>query len=698
MLFRSYQARDDDEAEIIELKRPEIIAAQKVSLPDKLRKLVIDTQPFPVLNESEEILVLVDEAHRSQTSDLHANLMRALPNCAKIGFTGTPIVVGKRKRTHEIFGQYIDRYTIKQSEEDESTVSILYEGRTTESAVANGGSLDQLFEDMFRERTSKELEAIKAKYATKGNVLEAPKMIAAKAEDILRHYVDNILPNGFKAQVVATSRRGAVRYHKAFHHVHQRLLRDLENLNPAILALSEKEQEREDANTRFLIRAYPYLSTIRRLEFATIISGATNDDTAWKEWTEKAKQKTRIERFIKPLVHHDEKKQDGLAFLIVKNMLLTGFDAPIEQVMYLDRYIIGHELLQAIARVNRVYTNKTHGLVVDYYGVGHHLKEALSIYSPEDIDGGPTSIKDELPKLADRHKRCLALFYDQGIKDIADVDACVELLRDERIRADFIVRLRKFLESLDIVMPRPEAVPYLRDAKILGFICKAAANLYRDEQLNILGAGPKVRNLIDKHIESQGVDPRIPPISILADDFEKAVDRRVSSKAKASEMEHAARYQIRKNFNDDPVHYEKLSKKLEGILQAFSDNWDQLVEELKKYVQEMRQGRAADDSGLDPRTQAPFLDILQEEVRSAGVELNQERRRFLIEHTVEMLAHLAQEIRAVDFWRNLQAQNILRGWLIRFLDDNEIVPFETVERVADRLMELAKAKHSQLVA
>src|SRR5690606_28716005 len=153
-------------------------------------------------NESEEILVLVDEAHRGHTNTLHANLRRALPNAAMIGFTGTPILIGERQKTHQIFGGFIDRYTIKQSEADKMTVPILYEGRTADAEVADGRTLDQLFEDMFRDRTPAELEAIRRKYATKGNVLEAPKLIAAKARDMFRHYVGAILPNGFKAQVV----------------------------------------------------------------------------------------------------------------------------------------------------------------------------------------------------------------------------------------------------------------------------------------------------------------------------------------------------------------------------------------------------------------------------------------------------------------------------------------------------------------
>jgi type I restriction enzyme R subunit len=699
-MIQKYREQDET-AKIIDfakrkLAQPRARAAETRApyLVDANREeLGAPTEPFPVLNESEDIVVLVDEAHRSQGSELHANLMRALPNCAKIGFTGTPIIMGDRKRTHEIFGPFIDRYTIQQSEADGATVPILYEGRTAEGIVADDRSLDQLFEDMFRDRTAAELEAIKAKYATKGNVLEAPKLIAAKAEDMLRHYVDIVLPNGFKAQVVASSRLAAIRYQAALTAAQQALVAKLEGLAPSLLALGQDNREQLDAETQFLLRAYPHLTTIRRLEFAAVISGSHNDDATWREWSDAAKIEDRIARFKKPLVHDDPVKQDGLVFLCVKSMLLTGFDAPIEQVLYLDRFMQGHELLQAIARVNRTYARKTTGLVVDYYGVARHLKEALAVYSAEDVQGALVSLKDELPTLADRHQRVLAVFHDRGIPDIHEIDGCVDLLRNKEIRAEFSVKLKKFLESLDIVLPRPEALPYVRDAKILGFINKAATNLYRDEQLQLIGAGNKVRQLIDQYIESQGVDPKVPPISIIDADFERAVDSHRSERAKASEMEHAARYHISKHYQEDPAYYKKLSERLEAILQGMEDNWTELVEALRVLTHDIQRGRPTDETGLDPQTQAPFLGVLTE---AAGQDLSREELAKLAAVTVEMVDHIRQEIRVVDFWSNPHAQNVLRGWIVRFLDDHDAVPFRQQQVVADQVVELARTHHARL--
>jgi type I restriction enzyme R subunit len=439
------------------------------------------------------------------------------------------------------------------------------------------------------------------------------------------------------------------------------------------------------------VRAQPQLSLIRALQFATVISKEHNQPGSWDEWSDKTKSEARIARFKKSL------EDDKLAFLCVKSMLLTGFDAPVEQVLYLDRAMRGHELLQAIARVNRTKLGKKAGFVVDYYGVARHLQAALAVYADEDVEGALTSIKDELPKLADRHRRVVSVFTDRGLA-ITDEDPCVELLRDVKIRADFIAKLRKFLETLDVVLPRREALPYTKDARRLGFINKSAANLYRDSQLSLVGAGPKVRKLIDEFVTAQGVDPKIPPISILDASFEEKVEAHASPRAKASEMEHAARHHIRVSFDEDPVYFESLSERLEGILQEFHEHWDALVEALKKFTEEVRAGREQDDTGLDPKTQLPFLDILLEE-GTDGQPPTKEQVQQYAELTVELVDHVCQEVRLVDFWRNAHAQNVLRNWVaVDFLDANDVVPFERQQAVADRLVELAKALHTRLAA
>lgn len=669
-----------------------------------IRDVASEVGEFPVLNEDESVLVLVDEAHRSHSSDLHANLMKALPNCARIGFTGTPILMGAKKRTHEIFGEFIDRYTLGQSEEDGATVPILYEGRTSEGTVEDGQDMDQLFEDLFKDRTPEELEKIKQKYATRGHVMEAPALIADKARDMLHHYVENILPNGFKAQLVAVSRRAAIRYYGALQEARGELVVALEALDPALISLDEVGVAALPRDQQMLVRAHPYLDVIRELEFAPVISSGNNDDPAWKEWTEKTKADARIARFkkrlpsraMKDLDEKEREKHDPLAFLIVKSMLITGFDAPVEQVMYLDRPIREAELLQAIARVNRTYPKKSAGIVVDYYGVARHLKEALDAYSSEDVEGALRSLKDEIPKLRDRRARVLRLFADHGIADITDEEACIELLRDERLRAEFLVKLKQFLVTLDLVLPRPEALPYVSDAKRLTGIQVRARNRYRGGERPIgRDVGEKVRKLIDEHLLSLGIDPTIPPISILDAEFGDHVEGERTPRAKASEMEHALRHHIRKHLDEDPEHYQKLSERLSEILIQLKGRWEDLVEALKEFVAEVEAGRQSDDMGLDPQTQAPFLGILKQ-AYAGSREVSAEDMKRLCAITVELVDHVQQEARLVGFLKNPHAQDVLHKWVVRLLDDYDLLPFDRLPEVADRIVELTKVNHPRL--
>jgi len=692
-------SEDEDDEDAVQ-ESAESGADANVNKPPKLA-------PMPVLNTSESILVLVDEAHRSHTNIAHANLMRALPNCVKVGFTGTPIIMRDKGRTAEIFGEFIDRYTIRQSELDGATVPILYEGRTTNAAVEGDKRLDEVFEDMLVDRTPEEWEAIKKKYATKGRVMEAKALIAAKANNILRHYVENSLPNGFKAQLVAVSRRATVRYYEALQKARDELVAEIDGVHENLRDLSDDAINKlEDKNKAFLLRARRYLPVIKALEFAPVISGAHNDTVdPEKKWSTRSKVDARINRFKKPLPAADgsnAEKSDPLAFLIVKSMLLTGFDAPIEQVMYLDRHIREAELLQAIARVNRTCVNggveKRFGIVVDYYGVANHLKDALKAYADEDIEGALQSLKDEIPHLRDRHRRAVDVFTSRGIDNIEDIEACVQLLRDERLRAEFLVKLKQFLATLDLVLPRPEALPFVNDSRTLAFIQLRAKHRYRGpERLIGMEVGAKVRKLIDEHVISQGINPKIAPIEITAADFDEHVEKHRSPRAKASEMEHALRYHIRKHLDEDPVFYKSLSERLTAILKEFEGRWDDVTKALAGLVGEATAGRQIDDTtGLDPVTHAPFFDVLKDAAVGDGA-LERDAVEKFCALTVEIVDHVRQEIAIVEFWARAHARSSLRNWVWGKLADSDLVPFEKADEVADTLMELAKAKHHALV-
>jgi len=696
--YRDKDTQDDAPLTAADLPRA---ADPKVEQPKANYKV---DEVFEVLNEDDAILVLVDEAHRTQAGDLHANLLAGLPNCARIGFTGTPIIMGEKKRTHEIFGEFIDRYTIRQSEDDGATVPVLYEGRTAKGAIKDGANLDDLFEDLFRQHTAEELEAIKQKYATKGQIFDAPALIADKARDMLRHYVTNILPNGYKAQVVAYSRLAAIRYFDALQQARQELLAEAETLSAADKSMDDEALCQRPPKVQALVQAWRYRDTLARIEFAPIISGSNNDDPAWKPWTDHGTHEGLITRFKKPLFHDRAEKADPLAFLVVKSMLLTGFDAPIEGVMYLDRPIKEAELLQAIARVNRTGFGKRCGIVVDYYGVARHLKEALAAYADEDVAGVLASLKDEVPVLRDRHLRVVDLFRQRGIESLEDTEACIEALANERLRAEFVVKLKAFLASLDTVLPRPEGLPFTADAKRLAYFYARARNRYKDRLVLGKDVGAKVRKLIDDHVISLGVDPKIPPIQLSDAEFDQHVARAANDRAKASEMEHAIRSHIRKHADEDPVLYRKLSERLNDILKTLGDQWNELLAQLQTLIDELRNGAAGkEDNPADlPEHCAPFLRTLLDVV-CRGVTPTATELLRLKDVTVALVDLLVDELKNNrDIWKPFKraAQEDLKGRMFDHLMRLRppLVDVDVAEILADRLMEQARANHERLVA
>ena len=599
-----------------------------------------DDFDFQLLNASDKIVVLADEAHRTQYGTLGAAINTALPNAPKIAFTGTPLI--KSRKTNNEFGTYIDTYTIEQAVRDEATVQILYEGREARTKVT-GDSLDHLFDAYFGDRTDEEREAIKRKYGTEKAVLEAPQRIRWICIDIIKHYREHIQPNGFKAMIVTNSRHAAVTY--------KEMLDELEGP-----------------------------------ESAVIISGDHNDPPHIARYTDAKEQKEAIDKFKKPLAEY------GLSVLVVKDMLLTGFDAPVCQVMYLDRKLTDHTLLQAIARVNRTRDGKFRGYIVDYYGLSDYLTEALEMFSTDDVAGALNDLKEEIPRLKACHTRVMEHF--KGL-DKDDMDACILSLEDEAHRQQFEIDFRKFSKQLDIVLPDPAANPFLADLKFLGKVAHGARNMFRDEQLNITGVGAKVRKLIDEHIYATGVDPKIPPIPLLAQDFESHVAAHTSPRAKASDIEHAIRHHINVNVEEDPEYYKKLSERLKQIIQEYEDRWDEMSQMLLAFRDDIEEGRkrGAAEVGLT-ETKYAFYNILSAEVGRAHElqELDNPQHQEIIAVTGRLVDMMEQATSIVDFFQKQDEVKSVKRRIKRTLVDTSFDSPELRQKVIDQFMELARVK------
>jgi type I restriction enzyme, R subunit len=369
-----------------------------------------------------------------------------------------------------------------------------------------------------------------------------------------------------------------------------------------------------------------------------------------KAWGDQTATKQRIERFKRPL------SQDALAILVVKSKLLTGFDAKVEQAMYIDRAISGAELLQAIARTNRTAgETKRFGMVVDYYGVGKNLADALALYDGEDrqdLERGIGKPEDLLPELRQARDAMVKLFADERIARGPTlqpyVDACVAKLTEPKIRAKFLLLLRKLVGLFDDLMPRPEARSCAHDVKLYVFVAKAAANLYRDASLDIRGVALKVQAMLDAYIEAQGIDPKIPPIELLDPNFAAEVAGKKGDRAKAAEMENALRHHISISWDRNPAAYKSLSARLEGVLAAHHEDWHALAEHLQKLIDDTVTG-AADPSipaSLDPNTEGPLFGVLRMRLDSESHQTE------LAEMAVTIASQIKREAAVQGFWDN----------------------------------------------
>jgi type I restriction enzyme R subunit len=654
---------------------------------------------FGVVNPSERILLMVDEAHRTQGSDLGNNLFGAFPNATRLAFTGTPLVTEQHgnHRTVKRFGDYIDTYKLMDAVKDGATLQILYEGRTADTALRDKHDFDVTFEDLFKQRSEAELLAIKKKYGATGDILEAEKRIGAIARNLVDHYVDNVLPDGFKAQVVCHSKLAAVRYRNA---------------------IREALRERID---REMVKSKPDAALISRLEFIKVVvvisAEPTNEPAAFIDARKEAQRWNAVENFCKPFVFDNpDETLTGIAFLVVCDMLLTGFDAPVEQVMYIDKRLREHNLLQAIARVNRVARNKHRGFVVDYIGLANHLAEALSIYADtdaQDLKEGLKDILSELPILEQRHRRLVQHFEALGVRDIAAfvggslptpaaevavVHAAVRALKEIKARADFEVYFKKFLESLNLVLPNAAGHRFRPAARRFGYLLHMVKERYKDESLDIADAGAKVKALINEHLVDLGINPKIPPIELLSDDFIAHVQKHSDGdpEAKASEMEHAIRKHCTVHFDEDPAFYARLSEKLERLIQEHQNNWNALAEGYEHLRREATAGRTGTIDGLT-REATTFYDYVAQLAFDDG-KVPKEIEPAMKALMTKIVELLQDTIGVIDFWAKHVEVRKLRGRI-----DTEIlladVPAFTArhERLAVQIVKLAEKRHQELL-
>lgn len=630
---------------------------------------------FPILNTSDRILVMIDEAHRSEYSELAANMWKSMPNSVKVAFTGTPIT-----KTVDNFGGYIDTYTMKQAEEDGIVVEIKYEGRATDSEITDHDAMNHAFIDIFGYLEDDEQLEILGKYTVRG-YLEAQEVIAEKAADMLDHYINTVFANGFKAQIVGVSKEAAYRYKKTIDELLPKKIAELETSNPHHIDIEQ----------------------LKKLKTACIISsGGANEEQYLKQYTNESENEMIIDGFKAPFGETGLKGGDGnYGILIVTAMLLTGFDAPVEQVMYLDKKLTNHNLLQAITRVNRTCgANKKCGYLVDYVGITNHLKDALADYADADRDEIMASLRDkskDIDALNTAYNEIIQFLNEKvGYALSQTSDIIEELCLDEELREEYNGRFSVMSRLFDRVLPNPAALEYSEDYKALAFIRESVAKMTRNPRFSNKDASKKVRAIIEEYLTVNGVDMEIAPISLLSDDFLKGGQSKKSDRAVSEEIKYAVREFININMPKDPELYARLSERLEQILEEFKNNWAELRKALERLRRDIKAGRAKENTyGYDATHEMPFLGLLKTEFfgKKAFEELSDEQMTMMKNLTDDVLNRFKQETVAVNFWNNVALQQELRTYIIKQLISPEIKKFvpDIVKRrkdIAQKLMEL----------
>ena len=503
-------------------------------------------------DESSNILILIDESHRTQFGSFSARMRQIFPNASYIGFTGTPLIK-KNKSNFAKFGKLIEpHYSISQAVRDSAVVPLLYEGRHVE-LTQNQNAVDLWFERHTDGLSDDQKTDLKRKYARAEALNKADQVIYMRAFDISEHFRSTWQGTGFKAQLVAPDKASALKYH--------------EYLNEIGFVSSEVIISPPDMREGFeKVDEEP-------------------DDKIVKFWQKMMERYGDEERYNK-LITDKFKDAGNPEILIVVDKLLTGFDAPRNTVIYLCRKLREHTLLQAIARVNRLFDGKDFGFIVDYASVLGELDKALTMYSAfeqfdeADLTGALTSIKEEIQKLPELYSNLCDLF--KTVKNSNDEEAYEVLLADDELREEFYARLSEFGKCLAVSMSSESFLMKTDEYLIKTFkndfrkfqSLKASVKLRYAEAVDYRDYEPKIKKLLDIHIQANEVTQLNKPVNIFNEnEFKKIIEdlgiKQKTTASKADIIAHATKRFITENMDKDPAFYKKFSDLIQKAIDNF---------------------------------------------------------------------------------------------------------------------------------
>jgi len=627
-------------------------------------------------DEDKNIFVLIDEAHRTQGGIANLEMNRIMPNACYIGFTGTPLMK-KERESWKKFGGYIDRYTIDDALEDKIILPLIYEGRyvlLTQNKEQIDRHVERLMEGLD-DQTKRELQ----KLVNTKTIQDNPQRIAEIAYDVENHFIEQFQKTGLKAQIVAPSKFSAVLFQKFF----------------------------EDSG---------------KINTAMVVSGENGivdeDDTHKKEviqYLEKNKARYRsLESYEKDVIDSFKNNEDGVEILIVVDKLLTGFDAPRNTVLYLAKDLKDHNLLQAIARVNRLFENKqlpkTAGFIIDYSENAKNLDVAMKLfgnYEEEDVKSTLIDVKEKIQEL----EQSYAVVHDffKAIKNKGDDEEYLQMLGGgstedgEQKRRLFYEALNEFLKNFNECLALQGFVQefkhidvYKKDIKKLMEIRRSAALRYAD-RVDLSKYKRSLVGILDRYVDSQGVELLTKQVNITdTKQFDEAIENLGTDKSKAEAIAAQMSRTITERMNTDPEFYQRFSEKIHSLLQQMREGKLADIQALKdlKAIKEAVINKK-DDSVPSKVSTRKGADILYRNLNRAFAKHNVKDENF-IQIVFDVYDILEQE-GIVDWHKNTEIKRIMANRIDDYLYDvvkeqkGIDLTSEEIKDVIDTIMSLAES-------
>lgn len=625
-------------------------------------------------DDGSNVFVLVDESHRSQYGLAHAKMKQVFPNACYIGFTGTPLLK-KEKSTATKFGGFIHTYPMRQAVADKAVTPILYEGRMSE-LHGDQKAIDKWFDRITKDLSDAQKADLKKKFRREEELTKTSERLYEIAFDLVTHFCENFKGTKFKGQFAVSSKALALKYHQLFEEI-------------------GKEYPERKVSSRVIISAPDTREDNETIEEEDV-------PEIQQFWTRMMEQFGSEKKYLDQTID-DFEKQPTPEIIICVDKLLTGFDAPCNTVLYIDKRLRDHSILQAIARVNRLFDGKDFGLVIDYRGIFEALDQAVKKYDAlngfdvEDLEGTFTAIDDEVAKLKERHTNVWSVF--RGVPNKQDLEAMQQWLRAEDVRQDFYDALNEFSKTLQLAMssarfhevtPQATVQRYVDDMKYFRNLRAAVKQRY-NEAVDYKEYEDQIRNMVDKYLGADEVQRIVEPVNIFeVDNLDEALDAIDGTAAKADFIASRVKKTCVEKLEEDPVLYQKLSEVIDEAIQAYLEK--RLSEEayLRKMFEAWDEAKEQGSSQVpaelrsDPEAKAYFR-LLQEgfeKVAKAGYDLAAETQP---EYAVAGQAGSRNDIAGIAAETALKARKIIAEKKIRDWTNNRDVENAMINDLDDLL-------------